>query len=274
MYREDTIDTIIDSLSQEEFDRYIELAIGKSKPLFRYSYKGHIPKTYPRDSFYVGVPDKAVSRLYKGDYFKQRLEGSMDVDFSNTGVGDKIIFYRQIGVVPPYALVGIENYEQEHIDCEFDNFFDANLERRYDRGDGFSIYPVRPSEDDLLEFWVKGFIFGLIKNTPEKGYEFRCQELGKALFGYWVPLSKYRDEAFDLFKRHKNTIRREYQTVIDKKAKEMGDEAMRLLIEKVKASYIEDFSQLNMSVNELTRKGYEKIMELMEDEQQYVDKKL
>ena len=132
---------------------------------------------------------------------------------------------------------------------------------------------MRPSEDDLLEFWVKGFIFGLIRNT-DKGYEFRCEEHGMAIKGYWMSLSKYRDEAFDQFKRYKSTIRREYQEIVDKKAKEMGDEAMRNLISKVKTSYLEDFSQLNMSVDDLGKKGYEKVMELMESELQYVTKEL
>ena len=271
-YRETTIDDIINSLPQDKFDRIIDLAIGKSKPLFRYSYKGHNPNTTPRNSFYIGVPDKTASRLFKGDYFKHHLEGTMDVDFSNTGVTDKIIFYRQIGVVPPYTLVGIKDYEDEHLECRFDNFFDQNLERRFDR-EGFSIYPVRPSEDDLLEYWVKGFIFGLVRNT-EKGYEFRCEEHGMAIKGYWMPLSKFRDDAFEQFKRYKSTIRREYQAIIDKKAKEMGDEAMRNLIAKVKTSYLEEFSQLNMSVDDLSKKGYEKVMELMESELQYVTKQL
>ena len=95
-----------------------------------------------------------------------------------------------------------------------------------------------------------------------------------AIKGYWMSLSKYRDEAFDQFKRYKSTIRREYQEIIDKKAKEMGDEAMRNLISKVKTSYLEDFSQLNMSVDDLGKKGYEKVMELMESELQYVTKEL
>ena len=271
-FRNTTIDDIIDGLSEDKFNRIIEIAISKSKPLFRYSYKGYTPNTTPRDSFYIGVPDKVVSRLYKDDYFKQRLEGSMDVDFSNTGVTDKIIFYRQLGVVPPYTLASIRDYEDEHLQCRFNNFFDQNLERRFLRED-FSINPKRASEDDLLEFWVKGFIFDLIRNTDD-GYEFKSKELGKALRDYWMPLSKYRDEAFDQFKRYKNTVRNEYQDIIDKKAKEMGDEAMRKLIERVKETYFKDFSQLNMTVNELEKKGFEKVGELMEAELQYVDKEL
>ena len=196
----------------------------------------------------------------------------MDVDFSNTGVTDKIIFYRQLGVVPPYTLVSIRDYEDEHLQCRFNNFFDQNLERRFLRED-FSINPKRASEDDLLEFWVKGFIFDLIRNTDE-GYEFKSKELGKALRDYWLPLSKYRDEAFDQFKRYKSTVRNEYQDIIDKKAKEMGDEAMRKLIERVKETYFKDFSQLSMTVNELEKKGFEKVGELMEAELQYVDKEL
>ena len=120
---------------------------------------------------------------------------------------------------------------------------------------------------------MKGFIFGLIRNTDD-GYEFKSKELGKALRDYWMPLSKYRDEAFDQFKRYKNTVRNEYQDIIDKKAKEMGDEAMRKLIERVKETYFKDFSQLNMTVSELEKKGFEKVGELMEAELQYVDKEL
>ena len=103
-WKDTSIDDILDKMEQDEFDRIVEMAIKKAMPLFRYDYRGHMPKQRPQDSFYVGVPDKSCSRLNKDGYFKSKLTGTMDVDFASIGVNDRIIIYRQVGVVPAYTI--------------------------------------------------------------------------------------------------------------------------------------------------------------------------
>lgn len=262
-YRETTIDDIINKMDPEAFDKMIKLAINKSLPMFRYSYRGHRPKENPRDSYYVGLPDKAHSRLVTDDFFKKRIQDA-DCDFASIGVTDKIIIYRQIGVVPAYTLNEVEEYRKEYEDCNADCHIDYNLEVRMQREE-FSLNPKRATDDDLLDLWVKGFIFGLVKNENGE-YLFQSQEHGDALDDNWVSLGKYRDEAFENFRRYKTSIRREFTEYLENLASSKGADAMRAILAEVHAAYLDKFSQINMTKDEIKKHGFEKIRQLITDE--------
>lgn len=262
-YRETTIDDIINKMDPEAFDKMIKLAINKSLPMFRYSYRGHRPKENPRDSYYVGLPDKAHSRLVTDDFFKKRIQNA-DCDFASIGVTDKIIIYRQIGVVPAYTLNEVEEYRKEYEDCNADCHIDYNLEVRMQREE-FSLNPKRATDDDLLDLWVKGFIFGLVKNENGE-YLFQSQEHGDALDDNWVSLGKYRDEAFENFRRYKTSIRREFTEYLENLASSKGADAMRAILAEVHAAYLDKFSQINMTKDEIKKHGFEKIRQLITDE--------
>lgn len=262
-YRETTIDDIIDKMDPEAFDKMIKLAINKSLPMFRYSYSGHTPKENPRDSYYVGLPDKAHSRLVTDDFFKKHIQNA-DCDFASIGVTDKIIIYRQIGVVPAYTINEVEQYRKEYEDCNADCHIDYNLEVRMQREE-FSLNPKRATDDDLLDLWVKGFIFGLVKNENGE-YLFQSQEYGDALDDNWVSLGKYRDEAFENFRRYKTSIRREFTEYLENLASSKGADAMRAILAEVHAAYLDKFSQINMTKDEIKKHGFEKIRQLITDE--------
>lgn len=262
-YRETTIDDIINKMEPEAFDKMIRLAINKSLPMFRYSYRGHRPKENPRDSYYVGVPDKAHSRLVADDFFKRRIQNA-DCDFASIGVSDKIIIYRQIGVVPAYTINEVDEYRKEYEDCNADCHIDYNMEMRMQREE-FSLNPKRATDDDLLDLWVKGFIFGLVKNENGE-YMFQSQEHGDALDDNWVSIGKYRDEAFDNFRRYKASIRKEFTEYLENLASSKGADAMRAILADVHAAYLDKFSQINMTKDEIKKHGFEKIRQLITDE--------
>ena len=262
-YRETTIDDIINKMDPEAFDKMIRLAINKSLPMFRYSYRGHRPKENPRDSYYVGVPDKAHSRLVADDFFKRRIQNA-DCDFASIGVSDKIIIYRQIGVVPAYTINEVDEYRKEYEDCNADCHIDYNMEMRMQREE-FSLNPKRATDDDLLDLWVKGFIFGLVKNENGE-YMFQSQEHGDALDDNWVSIGKYRDEAFDNFRRYKASIRKEFTEYLENLASSKGADAMRAILADVHAAYLDKFSQINMTKDEIKKHGFEKIRQLITDE--------
>lgn len=259
-----TIDEVINRMSPEEFDRQIRLAINKSLPMFRYSYRGYRPKEEPRDSYYVGVPDKAHSRLVENNFFKNLIKGTADCDFASIGVQDKIIIYRQVGVVPAYTITAIEDYKREYEDCNADCHIDYNLEVRMQREE-FALNPKRATDDDLLDLWVKGFIFGLVKNENGE-YMFQSQEHGDALDDNWVSLGKYRDEAFDQFRRYKASVRKEFTEYLENLASSKGADAMRAILSEVRVSYLDKFSQINMTKDEIKKHGFEKIRQLITDE--------
>ena len=267
-----TIDEVLNQMPNEDFDRCIELAIKKSMPLFRYSYRGYTPNETPRDSFYIGVPDKSSNRLFKDNYFKSKIEGNADADFANIGIKDRIIIYRQVGVLPAYTIDGIQDFKREYEDCNVNCHIDANLLRKMQRED-FELMPKKETEDDLLELWVKGFIFGLIRNH-EGMYQLQSQEEGQVLDDFWIDLSNYRDEAFTEFKRHKVSVRREFNHVFEEIATNKGAEVMTQEIQKVKAGYFENYSQINMTKEQIKSKGYEPIKELITSELIYVKNQL
>lgn len=263
-WRNTSIDDILDKMSPEEFERITKIAIDKAMPLFRYDYQGHMPKEHPQDSFFVGVPDKANNRLYKDGYFKSKLTGAMDVDFASIGANDRIIIYRQVGVVPAYAIADLPEYEKEYEQCSVDCHYDYALETRMMRED-FSIKPKKASDEDLLDLWVKGFIFGLVKNE-DGTYYFQSQEHGDALDDNWVKLGEYRDDAFDAFRTYKSSVRNEFNEFLDNLAVSKGSAAIKAIIADAKTNYYDKFSQIKMTKEEVKKKGYEKIRELITSE--------
>lgn len=259
-----TIDDIIEKLSKEDFEKILKLAIQKSMPIFRYNYHGHTPKENPRDSFYVGVPDKDHTRLKKDNIFKNLVPGNSDCDFASIGVKDKVIIYRQVGVVPAYTISALEDYHREYEDCNVSCHIDDNLYTRMLRED-FSLNPKRATDDDLLDLWVKGFVFGLIKNEDGE-YMFQSQELGDALDDNWVSLGQYRDEAFEMFKTHKSSVRKEFTDYLERLASSKGADAMHAILNEVKSNYLDKFSQIKMTKDEIKKHGFEKIRQLITDE--------
>lgn len=268
VWRDTGIDDIMDKMDSDEFERITKMAIEKAMPLFRFDYRGHMPKERPQDSFFVGVPNKKSNRLYKNDYFKSQLTGTMDVDFASIGVNDRIIIYRQVGVVPAYTITALPDYQKEYEQCRVDCHYDANLETRMKRED-FSVKPKKASDEDLLDLWVKGFIFGLVKNENGE-YYFQSQDNGDALDDYWVKLGEYRDEAFDQFRTYKSSVRKEFTEIIDNKVTSMGATAIKEIIDDAKAKYYDKYSQINMTKDEVKKKGFEKIRELITSELNHV----
>ncbi len=267
-WRDTGIDEILDKMPAEEFDRITRMAIEKAMPLFRFDYRGHMPKERPQDSFFVGVPNKVSNRLFKNDYFKSKLTGTMDVDFASIGVNDRIIIYRQVGVVPAYTISALPEYQKEYEACRVDCHYDANLETRMKRED-FSIKPKKATDEDLLDLWVKGLIFGLVKNEDGE-YWFKSQEHGDALEDFWVKLGEYRDEAFDQFRQYKSSVRKEFNEFLDNLAVSKGATAIKAVIDDVKTSYYDKYSQIKMTKEEVKKKGFEKIRELITSELTHV----
>ncbi len=259
-----TIDDVVNGLSDDDFERIVRAAIAKSQPLLRYDYHGYQPDESPRDSFYIGVSDKKNSRLFKDDYFKKLVQGTADCDFSNIGSTEKIVIYRLIGVLPAYSISSMDECRTEYLKCKTDCHIDYNWEIRMQRED-FSLNPKREKDDDMLDFWVKGLIFGLIKNEDGE-YMFQSDEFGDALDDYWVSLGKYRDEAFDKFRSFKASIRKEFAEKLEDIAHNRGADAMNEKLAEVRKAYLEKFSQINMTKEEIKKKGFERIRQLITNE--------
>jgi len=266
-----TIDHVLNEMNEEDFKQILQIAINKSNPLLRVDYRGYTPNEKPSDSYYIGVPIKKDSRLYKNDSFKQFLPGNIDVDFASIGVKDRVIIYRQLGVFPAYAISPVVTYKDKYENCNCCCHFDINIYNKMQRED-YSIYP-KVASDDSLELWVKGFIFNLIKNE-DNNYYFKSEELGDALDDNWVKLAQYRDEAFDMFKRNKAIIRKEFKEFFNQFQKTKGVNRMQRKVDDAKTDYFAKYSQINLTKDEIKQKGFEAIRKLITEELEYVKKEL
>lgn len=134
----------------------------------------------------------------------------------------------------------------------------------------FSLEPVKDDGSRDIEVWVRGFIFGLIKNENGK-YYVKNKLTGKALLDYWVELATYRNDAFNAFIADIFTLRPQFKDFIQNWHKENGQDAIRQLRADVKANYREKYSQLFMDNDELLARGNEPIAELMEKELKFIE---
>lgn len=262
-----TVDDIINGLDEESFEKMMTLALRKALPLFRYDYRGFAPTLLPNDSFYIGVPDKRTCRISK-DAVKGVLKSSSDVDIVSIGMSDRVIFYHQIGVVPAYTLEQLPRYKEEYDSCPAACYIDANLKRRMEK-EGFSLYPKMEDENDSIELWVKSLLFGLVKNE-EGTYFVKSSELGDILDDNWFRLDTYRDDAFRQFCRYRESFEKELNDTIDEEIKTKGRDEIDRLIADAKKSYLDKYSQLNMSKDQLKAKGFERVAELVRQELAYV----
>lgn len=267
-----TIDNVVDMMDDDSFAHMVKMAINKSKPLIDYNHRGHRPQVAPTDAYYIGVPDKLNSRLYKGDYFKNKIENqAATVDFANIGTSDRIIIYRQFGVFPAFHIGTLQSYKAKYNLSNVSCHFDQNVQNRMIREE-YNIEP-KPKIDDSLGLWIQGLVFGMIKN--EDGvYKYQNMEEGDPLFDSWVELSQYRDEAYQEFKRHIDAVREDYMTRIADVEKRNGSEYVDKLRADVKANYYDKYSQINLPKIQLTQKGYEPIRQLMTQELVFVTKEL
>ena len=273
------IDAVIEDLSEDEFEKVIKRAINKAMPLLKINGRGKVTKEnrLPLDQainkyYYVCVPDVKKSRFTRDDNFKNMNTSVSDISFISTGLKDKIIIYRQEGTVPAFAVECLDSFKREYERSTVFCHIDANLKRRMQNDD----YDLMPADqnNDAIEPWVKGFIFGYVK--VERGtYWYRDWKEGSALRKFWINTEeKDRDLAFAAFSRYSVSLRKQYEEKIDEQVSKEGTERIQALLDDVKENYFEKYSQCEISIDDMEKRGNEGIAALMEKELIHVANKL
>lgn len=276
-----TIDAVINEMSTAEFRSLIDKAIKKSSPLLTEDNlgMGMSREAPPSDSFYIGVNDERASRFVNGGKnepegskvrFENLLSRGEGVFFASTGSTERVIIFRQFGVIPCYAVQGLLGFDTVY-SARPDRFhLDANLLRRM-RGEDYGLRPTQ-AVDDSLELWIKGFIFGLIKwNDAMKTYEYINKKEGNILYDFWMPLAQYRNDAFTEFKKHLLVAREEFNAYIKQQRIEQGMAFVDSEIAHAKDNYYvpatgEGVGMIRMDINELNARGNEPILSLVKQE--------
>ena len=264
-----TIDDVLkqmDKSNPDELNRILRMALGKASPLLNINTRGEVGYRVAHFT-YVGVP--MDSTILKENGRLEALAGGEKINFSRLGMNDRIIIYNQVGVVPAYFIGSLENYRQKYKTSTIFSHFDYIFFNRMQK-ENFSLEPVKDDGLKDIEMWVRGLIFGLIKNENGK-YYVKNKKTGKALLGYWVELATYRNDAFNAFVGDIFTLRPQFKEFITTWQKDHGQEAIRQLRSDVKANYREKYSQLNMDNEELLSRGNEQVAELMEKELRFIE---
>ena len=264
-----TIDDVMKKMDKEdpeELNRILRMALSKASPLLSINTRGEVGYRVAHFT-YVGVPmDSTI--LSENDRL-ECLAGGEKINYTRLGMNDRIIIYNQIGVVPAYFIASLENYRQKYNNSTIFSHFDYNLFNRMMK-ENFSLEPVKDDGSKDIEIWVRGLIFGLIKNENGK-YYVKNKKTGKALLGYWVELATYRNDAFNAFVSDIFTLGPQFKEFISTWHKDHGQDAIKQLRADVKANYREKYSQLCMDNDELLARGNEQIAELMEKELKFIE---
>ena len=264
-----TIDDVMkrmDKENSEELDRILRMALGKASPLLSINTRGEVGYRVARFT-YVGVP--MDSTILSDNNRLENLAGGEKINFTRLGMNDRVIIYNQIGVVPAYFIGSLESYRQKYINSSIFSHFDFNLYNRMMK-ENFSLEPVKDDGSRDIELWVRGLIFGLIKNENGK-YFVQNKKTGKALLNYWVELATYRNDAFNAFVADIFTLRPQFKEFIQNWHKNHGQDAIKELRADVKENYREKYSQLFMDNEELLARGNEPIADLMEKELKFIE---
>lgn len=217
-----TVDDAIDQLSADELKTLFGNAVKKSLPLLPYTLRGFDAdlRERPVECYYIGVADKKRSRLVKDGFFKELVPGAKDVQFSEVGLNNRVIIYRQLGVIPAFTVKSLDNYETEYEKWEGDkphgSHWDKNLCDRMKR-ERYSLLPKDDvSENQLLSLWVNSIVLNLINYNVTTGqYQIKSQALGgMPLNGWLVDMGKTRQEAFVFLEDHIDVLAAEIDAEI------------------------------------------------------------
>lgn len=271
-YNNASIDTILRGMDDEELKNVLREAVVKSEPLIQYNSRGYVQAYQPETYFYVGVENKDTSVLTENNFFANMFNDRKP-DFTSVGNKSKIVIYCQYGNMPLFTVGPVPSFEHRYNEVMRNSncHFGVDLLARMQR-ENFSIMP-KDTSTDAVELWVKGLIFGLIKNDGEK-FIYKCEAEGDIIDDYWVNLPQDRYEAFVEFKNHQNNIEKEYDEFFENMQKEKGMEEINKIIQDAKANYEEKYAQLNMDKAMLKTRGYELVLKLYRQELEFVKKEL
>lgn len=264
-----TIDDVMrkmDKENPEELNRILRMALSKASPLLNINTRGEVGYRVAHFT-YVGVPMNCT--ILSDNDRLECLAGGDKINFTRLGMNDRIIIYNQIGVVPAYFIGSLENYRQKYKKSTIFSHFDYNLFNRMMK-ENYSLEPVKEDGSRDIEMWVRGLVFGLIKNENGK-YYVKNKKTGKALLDYWVELASYRNDAFNAFVGESLILRPQFKEFITNWHKDHGQDAIKKLRADVKVNYREKYSQLYMDNDELLARGNEQIAELMEKELKFIE---
>lgn len=269
-WRNRPIDDVLNGMTEEEINHVIHQLAVKSTPLWSYDFRGLSLSPNLFNEFVIGVPHREDSRIFKKDQNNElnlASDGNSKVNFMSTFVNDRVVFYRMEAAVPIYSVNDVAGYCKKYKNITNINYhIDQHLKDRMDR-EKFDILPKKEENTSHLATWVGGLIYGFIKNE-DGNYMVYSTEHGDELDDYWMPLAtnNYRDDAFK--KYCSMSLHAEMEDLINAKVAKMGTEANNIIVEEIRegSNYLNKFSQVGMTREDLKKKEWSGISDLIRKE--------
>lgn len=260
------INDIMNVMSEQEFAELVRKLVAKSSPLLLHNYRGY-KNGKPAINYYIGVSDFEKSRLKKDDYFKKNIRDAADVNFSRIGMRDRLIIFSQMSPIPPFAIDSIDECKEEYEDPQqtVSFHFDSRIKEEM-KNLRYTIFPGIV-EDDALSYWVKGLLFGMIKNEGGK-YSVQSKTKGSRLRHFWVNLCEDRDLAFKMFEESVDVYGPEIKEELETFQSDKGQTAYEAVFKEALDgdNYLERFSQVGLTIEELEQRQYETVFAMLEEE--------
>lgn len=279
-YRAMTVDNALDNLSDDELKKLLDNAIKKSLPLLPYTLRGFDAdlRERPVECYYVGIADKKKSRLTRDNMFSRLVAGAKDVQFSEVGFTNRIIIYRQLGVIPAFTVKALDSYNAEYERWEeskpFGSHWDYALCKRMAK-ERYSLFPRDIDTSRVLETWVNAIVYDLIKYDAATGeYQIKSRGLGgRALRGWLVDMGKTRQDAFRFLEDNVDVLEPEIKQAINELDVPGPENPIRRLGEKALAAcrnntYLQTVSKCPIDIETIVH--YPAEMDLIEKEMEYI----
>lgn len=280
-YESMTVDDALNLLSDAELQTLVGNAVKKSLPLLPYTFRGFDAdlRERPVECYYIGVADMKRSRLSKDNLFLNLVPGAKDVQFSEVGFNNRVIIYRQLGVIPAFTVKALDNYDSDYERWEdskpLGSHWDSNLCRRMSK-ERFDLNPKNEvSKKLILEAWIDAIVYDLLKYDAVSGqYQIKSRGMGgKALKGWMVNIGSSRVDAFRYLEDNFDILGPEIKHAVDELDVPGPENPVRKLLEKaLKAckdgTYLQDVSKCPITLENIEHYPAEE--ELIEKEINYI----
>lgn len=246
-----TIDEVLVKMAPEVVKTYLEQLKVLASPLWSYNTQGFNQTQLALDKFViVGVGNRDTSVLSTNPEFNTAFDTNGNhASFASTYQNDRIYVLVVENLLPIYAVNNYSTYKNDFEQKQANNYpmaayLDEKLNNRM-LSENFNVMPTI-EQDNILQLWVWGFVFGYIHFDPETDfYWIRSKSRGDAIHKYRFNLNKQRDVAFDIFKTE--GLYHEIEELLNNEISRHGNEPINQKIQSIKDedSYLLDYADIS-----------------------------
>ena len=245
-----SIDEVLKAMPPEEVKNYLEQLKVLASPLWSYNTAGYNPTQLTLDKFViVGVGNRDTSILATDPEYNTVFDtNGNNASFASTYQNDRVYVLVVEDLLPVYAVNNFTTYKSDYEQKQAQKYpmaayLDEKLNNRI--SENFNVMPTI-EQDNILQLWVWGFVFGYIHFDPETNYYWiRSKSRGDAIHRYRFNLNKQRDVAFDIFKTE--GLYHEIENLLNTEISRHGNEAINQKIQQIKddESYLDQYANIS-----------------------------